>query len=362
MGDMVVDSTCGLGGGLVEYFKLAFKKDRRWLPKWFNEDLPCLPLDYLEVKCGMFYLVWMKIKRRDLTEDVMDVFDELYRGALALEAIAGKCNVLCTSIDRRNPQPSEEELKKADYIFYRTFDVETYSISDKIGDSIAGIEVRFLFNKKGGQTTKGVATDMRAHGVKIENRGTFISSKDRVHSDKSEDATKDVATDMRAHGKEKQTFKWNSGENILGSSTKRKVSETDFRSNQKAGDIVRKNWFKQEPWKDKMKTAIEEGTLVLLQNLDPSYTSRDVEDLISCAFQKRCDARMVQWTTFSIPYSGLREIPEQKYRFVGNLSLERKRFAMQREEMKNAVSTSHCSQPNTIEYEMAMDWEFLQEK
>ncbi|KAK1310488.1 hypothetical protein QJS10_CPA08g00324 [Acorus calamus] len=147
-----------------------------------------------------------------------------------------------------------------------------------------------------------------------------------------------------------------------------------------------------EPWKDKIKTATEEGTLVLLQNLDPSYTSRDVEDLISRAFQKRCDARMVQWTTFSSPYSdqtkdatevlkrleerslilpnkrvlvgseGLWEIPDQKYRFVGHLSLERKRFAMQREEMKNAVSTSHCSQPNTIEYEMAMDWEFLQEK
>ncbi|KAK1310491.1 hypothetical protein QJS10_CPA08g00323 [Acorus calamus] len=144
-----------------------------------------------------------------------------------LEAIAGKCNVLCTSTDWRNPQPSEEELKKADYIFYRTFDVGTYGISDKIGDSIAGIEVRFLFNKKG-QTTKGVATDMRAHGVKIENRGTFISSKDRAHSDKSEDATKDVATDMRAHGKVKI---WNNGALI---------SETDLVQSDKLDDRPRK--------------------------------------------------------------------------------------------------------------------------
>lgn len=29
---------------------------------------------------------------------------------------------------------------------------------------------------------------------------------------------------------------------------------------------------------------------------------------------------------------------------------------------RKAVSTSHCSQPNTIEYEMAMEWRLLQEK
>ena len=29
---------------------------------------------------------------------------------------------------------------------------------------------------------------------------------------------------------------------------------------------------------------------------------------------------------------------------------------------RKAVSTSHCSQPNTIEYEMAMDWILVQEK
>lgn len=29
---------------------------------------------------------------------------------------------------------------------------------------------------------------------------------------------------------------------------------------------------------------------------------------------------------------------------------------------KRAVSTSHCSQPNTVEYEMAMDWILSQEK
>lgn len=65
-----------------------------------------------------------------------------------LEAISGKCNVVCTSKDERNPQPSSEELEKADYIFYRTFDVAKCTISDKIDDKIAGVDAKFLLNRK----------------------------------------------------------------------------------------------------------------------------------------------------------------------------------------------------------------------
>ncbi|KAK1282179.1 hypothetical protein QJS10_CPB22g00788 [Acorus calamus] len=252
-------------------------------------------------------------------------------------------------LTQRNPQPSEEELKKADYIFYRTFDVGKCIISDKIGDNIAGIG-----EKESLKIKPDVQRSRPSNGTPVK------TSLDHLPNEKLQKQTSEVTRKQK---------------------------------------IDRKKWFKQEPWKDKMNTATEEGTLVLLQNLDPSYTSRDVEELISCAFQRRCDARMIQLTTFSCPYSGrafvifrskkdaaevlkrleerslilpnkrilvgsegLWENPEQKYRFVGHLSLERNSFRMQREEMKNAVSTSHCSQPNTIEYEMAMDWEFLQEK
>ncbi|KAF6144484.1 hypothetical protein GIB67_025894 [Kingdonia uniflora] len=64
-----------------------------------------------------------------------------------LEAIAGKCNVVCTLKDKRNPQPSAKDIENADYIFYRTFDVLNHTISDTIDGNIAGIEVKFLFNK-----------------------------------------------------------------------------------------------------------------------------------------------------------------------------------------------------------------------
>ncbi|KAL2548385.1 bromo-adjacent-like proteiny (BAH) domain-containing protein [Forsythia ovata] len=49
-----------------------------------------------------------------------------------LEAIAGKCNVVCISNDSRNPQPSVEEVQMADYVFYRLFDVKNCLILDKM--------------------------------------------------------------------------------------------------------------------------------------------------------------------------------------------------------------------------------------
>lgn len=57
-----------------------------------------------------------------------------------LEAIVGKCNVLCILKDSRNPQPSNEELHLAEFVFYRFFDVGQRKVLDKIDDMIAGVE------------------------------------------------------------------------------------------------------------------------------------------------------------------------------------------------------------------------------
>ncbi|XP_027333093.1 protein ANTI-SILENCING 1-like [Abrus precatorius] len=64
-----------------------------------------------------------------------------------LEAVAGKCNVVCISKDSRNPQPSDEALQMADYVFYRFFDVGNRKILGEIDDMIAGIPVKNIFNK-----------------------------------------------------------------------------------------------------------------------------------------------------------------------------------------------------------------------
>ncbi|KAI3822057.1 hypothetical protein L1987_09638 [Smallanthus sonchifolius] len=68
-----------------------------------------------------------------------------------LEAIAGPCNVVCVSKDNKNLQPSDEELKAADFIFYRTFDVQSCTILDKMDDEVGGLEIKYIFNRKEGE-------------------------------------------------------------------------------------------------------------------------------------------------------------------------------------------------------------------
>ncbi|KAG2404130.1 Protein ANTI-SILENCING 1 [Vigna angularis] len=52
-----------------------------------------------------------------------------------LEAIVGKCNVICISKNIGNSQP------KDDFVFYRFFDVGQRKVVDQIDDKIVGTEV-----------------------------------------------------------------------------------------------------------------------------------------------------------------------------------------------------------------------------
>ncbi|KAI8568804.1 hypothetical protein RHMOL_Rhmol02G0228900 [Rhododendron molle] len=52
---------------------------------------------------------------------------------------------------------------------------------------------------------------------------------------------------------------------------------------------------------------------------------------------------------------------QKKSAFVGHLSIDIIKHQMQRE-WKEALSTSHYSQPNNMEYEMAMEWCLLQSR
>uniref|UniRef100_A0A2P2IIU1 Uncharacterized protein n=1 Tax=Rhizophora mucronata TaxID=61149 RepID=A0A2P2IIU1_RHIMU len=44
-------------------------------------------------------------------------------------------------------------------------------------------------------------------------------------------------------------------------------------------DADKSKWFKL-PWEERMKSAHQQGTLVLLRNLDPSCTSAEVEVIL----------------------------------------------------------------------------------
>ncbi|GAB2284864.1 hypothetical protein Dimus_019316 [Dionaea muscipula] len=160
--------------------------------------------------------------------------------------------------------------------------------------------------------------------------------------------------------------------------------------------LDRSKWFTGLPWEDRLKNASEKGSLILLQNLDPGCTSSEVEDIIWHGCHESCSAKMMQRTAFSSPHCGqafaifkTREaaekviqkldqgclmlphgrplvgcvgaasFPTRQSSFPGHLLIDKAKFQMQKGK-KDAVSTSHSSQPNTLEYEMAMEWRLHQ--
>ncbi|KAM0934955.1 putative BAH domain, RNA-binding domain superfamily [Dioscorea sansibarensis] len=406
-----------------------------------------------------------------------------------LEAIAGKCHVVCTSVDKRNLQPSSTDVELADYIFYHVFDVGNYTISDVLADTIAGIEVKFLLNQR-----KNLKP---ASGSKVDANGIFDDQKDafddlhghcksaspkslenQVNKDSSataisplpidgvnegncdvekpkystEDQANPTLSDEKLSKKRRlidEAFKSSGAsqkDKVDTCLRKRKVEHGDIHScplqreptekgfsekraklsheplqkaslacsvqNDEKADsqslevIQRPNadrskWFKGLSWDLRIKKAHEVGTLVLLSNVDPSYTSSDVENIIYNAFDLSCTAKVIPHSMFQDPNygeayvifkardmadlvvrkinneclmqengrplicsKGLLKMPSKPSTssFTGHLVIDKVRLQMQRDEMRKAVSTSHCSQPNTIEYEMALEWMLAQEK
>ncbi|XP_068345147.1 protein ANTI-SILENCING 1-like isoform X2 [Pyrus communis] len=465
-----------------------------------------------------------------------------------LEAIAGKCNVLCISKDKENPQPSDEELQMAEFVFRRTFDVGLQKITDKIEGAIAGIdgevkrgkvhaqevevEEKVTFTKdnvdsdnrptkkakldddKGSEqilaeverkkkctnvcdpkakndtsieavndkknssdlncmnVTKAVSPKVPVevdHGqskkpkldtsIEVPNDKSKSSDLRRVNATKVLSSTTSALDDeskhkcvedslgtnnaflkkMKPDDKAMTISKGNNGKLPKASQRKVKHVEDSRGANEESckkikldeksmalsdgklpkvpptqsqsmvenvdgqevtrrPDVDRRTWFKGFPWEDRIQAAHEQGTLVLLQNLDPACTSALVEDILWHGFKESCTAKMIQRTANSSPHYGqalvilktreaaqkvVRELDkgclllsngrplvgsfgtpcssEKKAPFFGHLTIEKLRHQNARE-MKEAISTSHCSQPNTIEYDMAMEWCLQQER
>ncbi|KAE8724478.1 Bromo-adjacent domain-containing protein, putative isoform 2 [Hibiscus syriacus] len=469
-----------------------------------------------------------------------------------LESINGRCNVVCISKDSRNPQPSDRDIKMADFVFYRTFDVGLRTIMDRIDEKIAGTEVKFIFNRPGFLEPSSVhnfsADDKNASENAMEINGRVILSKlnssenqipedDRQEEQKPVVAEKLAPNDRQENGfnyKSASSFKVEENSDVKVPSVKHNISQreklvsgvvtescelakandrqentsgdkTGFRrdvkenadsevssvkpqnssiekidhinqvkvdeklkymkdaselderphkkaklnssvkvsnddensrhptdprwttkkssdklkiddkltkptncktpgmspndgkrTGDKAVEVIcmpdsdRSNWFGEIPWEERMQDAHEHGKLVLFQNLDPTYSSADVQDIVWTAFKKTCRAKVVQHTAYSSPHSGqafaifnTREVAEglvteldkrclwlpnqrplvasipnpcflrKQSMFAGHLIVDKLKYLR---EMKEAVSTSHCSQPNTLEYDMAMEW------
>ncbi|CAI0408539.1 unnamed protein product [Linum tenue] len=291
-----------------------------------------------------------------------------------LEAIAGKCKVVCTSRDSRNPQPSKEEIIGADFIFNRAFDVGSSKIVEKMDDKIAGVETKLLFNKVGKRPIPSTITPS------VENSK---SSKDVPKNKEGLKKRKLEREDTKAAKLPKPS----------------PVQSTDERKrvDNKGPEAIsieerRSRWCEEQPWDQAMEDGYVNGSLVLLLNLDPSYTSDEVKELIKNALKENCSAKMVQRTAFSSPHFGqafvnfsskevagrvvvkldrhclvlpggrplVGRLASSAFKgkqspFFGHFAIDKLKYQMQREK-REAVSTSHCSQPNTIEHEMATEW------
>ncbi|CAA6660809.1 unnamed protein product [Spirodela intermedia] len=363
----------------------------------------------------------------------------------------GKCNVICISKDQRNRQPSDEELKVVDYIFYRTFDVGSYTISDKIGETIAGVEATYIFNFKEGLSDNAAdgrsgingPSEKSSHTVDLVLESELVLGKEVRKADLSDarndrsskrmrlsDASRMQKSDMGSYGTEEKACaiattpstdkaklkldndllrlkKGSTGKLKPDAVANRPAGETfntstpdlSLQKRQNTNETDTSKWFVGPPWETRIWEAQEQGTLVLLENFDLMHTSEEIEDLIFHCFKKKCAARMIEWSTFSCPYHGRALIicknrgdaeeivkklkanvlmlsngrplvgrmaalrpPGKACKFYGHYFIEKVRRQMQREEARNAVSTSHCSQPNTLEFEMGIEWMLLHEK
>ncbi|XP_024026095.1 protein ANTI-SILENCING 1-like, partial [Morus notabilis] len=258
------------------------------------------------------------------------------------EAVVAKCNVICTSKDTRNPRPSANELQRADYVFYRTFDVSKNSISEKFADEICGIKVELFFNRMKGQRStnppsnqaelkkpgehfdmfsssrielnkceaspsrsgpskkmsvlkeseKGPYENPKLKGFAVES-GTVscVQVKDKSNVRPFEVSLTENAEDPRPYKKRTILLDDKGSISQKGVSTKRDifgaeackiiekagaqlVSREGLKTNKQVMEVTRRP---DASWEVKLQKAQEAGTLVLLENLDPSFASVDVE-------------------------------------------------------------------------------------
>ncbi|KAK7335968.1 hypothetical protein VNO80_28133 [Phaseolus coccineus] len=327
-----------------------------------------------------------------------------------LESIIGKCTVVCTSNDKRNPKPSEMELKKADYFFNCTFDVIRRVIIDKFTNEIDGVKVEQFFNRRRIDKTSNhlhVGTNIRSEIV----AKTCIISHCQVNNKAEGRTCENIFPKQSSNSYPYKKRKIMEEKANIGRSNKTPdedeideknveiKQEEKLKTDQNVINVIerpdaeKRRWFKKMPWDERLRRAQELNTLVLLNNLDPSYTSYEVEDLVWCALKAKVEARMIEWIPSSSTYYGrafvifktkgeaesaISELnkrclslgegrivsamkgtlcePDNKRKFSGHLVIDRTALQRQHQEMRNAVSTSHCSQPNTVEYQMSVEW------
>ncbi|KAK2974351.1 hypothetical protein RJ640_021207 [Escallonia rubra] len=383
-------------------------------------------------------IVWFfrPIEVRNWLEDVELLENEIFlasgegKGLLnhnPLEAICGKCNVVCISKDKRNPLASGEDIRMADYVFYRTFDVTNCRLSERFPDRIAGKEVENFFNRRKYQKlitqtevkenfkeragkiissskAEGVAAattvrdvDPKRSSIPEKERKIAVASSpntmirktggsiegtearkiscdqwvDRGKVDRSEDHSSAGVSDVRPPKKRKLQSSPDDNAKFPDPAQKlpdpkghlldAKDSVFEKRGLPKGvsfGETTGKVLDKRASELVQKKSVKTESQIV--EVTQRPATSRDAAEFALSKLNKIC--LMLGGVRPVVGRKGTPRNPGKLSKFVGHLVIEKNRNQRQREEVKNAVSTSHYSQANTIEYEMATEWRALQEK
>ncbi|GKE25655.1 anti-silencing 1-like protein isoform X1 [Tanacetum coccineum] len=220
-----------------------------------------------------------------------------------LESISGKCNVVCTSKDKRNPQATEEELKMSDYVFYRTFDVKECKLSEIFPDKIAGVEVGNYFNPKPLGSTKVTAViDEDSVCGELTNK-TFwrFPAEDAGRRPGSSSSASDSYPLKKSvvYPIKKRKLR-----DIMADERKHTEAQSKVEEHRKRPKVDSREWFKKLPWEERMQKAKETGSIVLLENLYPLFASSEVEDIVLDAFNIKVSAKMIQQTADTRPNNG----------------------------------------------------------
>nr|GFC86353.1 protein anti-silencing 1-like [Tanacetum cinerariifolium] len=86
----------------------------------------------------------------------------------------------------------------------------------------------------------------------------------------------------------------------------KKSAYQEFVCGRKPNDVNddKSNWFRQLPWDERLKNAYDQGKAIMLHNVDPDYTSSEIEDIVWHTFNEKCTAKILQCTALSSPHYG----------------------------------------------------------
>ncbi|KAK4771359.1 hypothetical protein SAY87_031891 [Trapa incisa] len=325
-----------------------------------------------------------------------------------LDGVTAKCTVVCTSKDKRNHLPSKKQLRSADYIFRCTFDVGKLKISRKFPNKIYGIKVENFFNTRTGGHLRLMPTQTPHLSYR---EGNSKKPQEKMHSGLSVQRAKRLFLEnfssseslklermKKIRFSEVETATAHQRVEVMLEAPNEVSSQVEQDQATNRENDTERSWLKKmiTPWEERLPEAEKEGTLVLLENLDPTYSSSEIEEMVLSVFNERVQAKMMAQTPFSCPLygkafvifkskdaantvickldrgclmltdqrpvvgsAGILKKPEESKLFTGHYEIRMKR---QTEDERTAVATAHCSQKNTLEYGMAMKWRLLQEK